>query len=105
MTSDKKTKKKLTKAEKNQPSLDSQSSSALSNAKTENSNSVSSSLRQVKCPSCKKLTIYSAENPYRPFCSERCKTNDLGAWASESYKVPTNEHVDLDRDPQTEEED
>ena len=28
------------------------------------------------------------DNPHRPFCSERCKIIDLGAWASESYKVP-----------------
>jgi len=27
-------------------------------------------------------------NPYRPFCSERCKLIDLGAWASEAYRVP-----------------
>jgi endogenous inhibitor of DNA gyrase (YacG/DUF329 family) len=27
------------------------------------------------------------ENPWRPFCSERCKLIDLGAWASEEYKV------------------
>lgn len=28
---------------------------------------------------------------YRPFCSERCKLIDLGAWASESYRVPVDE--------------
>jgi endogenous inhibitor of DNA gyrase (YacG/DUF329 family) len=27
------------------------------------------------------------ENPWRPFCSERCKQIDLGAWASESYRI------------------
>jgi endogenous inhibitor of DNA gyrase (YacG/DUF329 family) len=27
-------------------------------------------------------------NPYRPFCSERCKNMDFGAWASESFRVP-----------------
>jgi endogenous inhibitor of DNA gyrase (YacG/DUF329 family) len=27
-------------------------------------------------------------NPYRPFCSERCKLIDLGAWANEEYRVP-----------------
>ena len=27
-------------------------------------------------------------NPFRPFCSERCKNMDLGAWASESFRVP-----------------
>jgi len=42
---------------------------------------------QVRCPSCSKLTEYSAANPYRPFCSERCQSVDLGAWASERYRV------------------
>ncbi len=39
------------------------------------------------CPTCKKQTIYSTENPYRPFCSERCKMIDLGEWASESHRI------------------
>ena len=44
--------------------------------------------REIKCPKCGKLTVYSSENTFRPFCSERCKTNDLGAWADESYRIP-----------------
>jgi endogenous inhibitor of DNA gyrase (YacG/DUF329 family) len=28
------------------------------------------------------------ENPYRPFCSERCRTIDLGSWAAGWYRVP-----------------
>ena len=43
---------------------------------------------QVKCPQCGLLIFYSIDNPHRPFCSERCKIIDLGAWASENYKVP-----------------
>jgi uncharacterized protein len=50
---------------------------------------------QVKCPQCGRLTIYSKENSSRPFCSDRCKLLDLGAWASEKFKVPTNEHADF----------
>ncbi|MES3036530.1 MAG: DNA gyrase inhibitor YacG [Bdellovibrionota bacterium] len=46
-------------------------------------------VRTVTCPQCRKPAIYSSENPYRPFCSERCRLIDLGAWASEDYKVPT----------------
>ncbi len=38
------------------------------------------------CPRCKKPTFW-ADNPTRPFCSERCKLIDLGAWADESYRV------------------
>ena len=44
--------------------------------------------RLVTCPSCRGRSVYAPENPYRPFCSERCKNVDLGAWASESYRVP-----------------
>lgn len=32
--------------------------------------------------------MFSPENPWRPFCSERCKMIDLGAWASETYRLP-----------------
>lgn len=41
---------------------------------------------KVKCPTCKKKTEWE-NNPYRPFCSERCKLIDLGAWAAEEYKI------------------
>ncbi|UOF00886.1 DNA gyrase inhibitor YacG [Bdellovibrio reynosensis] len=44
--------------------------------------------KQVKCPQCGRLALYTPENPYRPFCSERCKLIDLGEWASEGYKIP-----------------
>lgn len=50
---------------------------------------------QVKCPQCGLLTLYSTENSNRPFCSERCKLLDLGAWASEKFRVPTPEHADF----------
>ncbi len=43
----------------------------------------------VRCPQCGKMTEWRTENRFRPFCSERCKQLDLGAWASESYRVPT----------------
>ncbi|HRP97286.1 MAG TPA: DNA gyrase inhibitor YacG [Rhodocyclaceae bacterium] len=41
----------------------------------------------VKCPQCGKPVQWVAESAWRPFCSERCKQLDLGAWASESYRV------------------
>jgi endogenous inhibitor of DNA gyrase (YacG/DUF329 family) len=40
----------------------------------------------VICPICKKKTTWE-ENPWRPFCSERCKLVDLGKWVSEEYKI------------------
>jgi uncharacterized protein len=44
--------------------------------------------RLVNCPQCGTASPWSADNPYRPFCSERCKLIDLGQWASEGYRVP-----------------
>jgi endogenous inhibitor of DNA gyrase (YacG/DUF329 family) len=38
------------------------------------------------CPRCHTPTTWT-DNPNRPFCSERCKLIDLGAWASEDYKI------------------
>lgn len=43
---------------------------------------------KVDCPFCGRRAEFSARNPSRPFCSERCKTGDLGAWASDAYRVP-----------------
>lgn len=31
---------------------------------------------------------WSTDNKFRPFCSERCKLIDLGAWADGSYAIP-----------------
>ncbi len=41
----------------------------------------------VKCPHCGKETEYEG-NELRPFCSERCKMLDFGAWADEHYALP-----------------
>jgi len=45
-------------------------------------------VRKVRCPQCRGESLWSPENPWRPFCSERCKQIDLGAWADESYRIP-----------------
>ena len=42
----------------------------------------------VNCPICGKPVEWRPENAYRPFCSERCKAIDLGAWANDEYRVP-----------------
>jgi endogenous inhibitor of DNA gyrase (YacG/DUF329 family) len=47
--------------------------------------------RSVACPQCGKPVEWSPQSLFRPFCSERCKLIDLGAWASESYRVPVAE--------------
>jgi len=43
------------------------------------------------CPNCKTVTDYSANNPFRPFCSERCRMIDLGDWLMENNSIPVNE--------------
>ncbi|MFZ9506739.1 MAG: DNA gyrase inhibitor YacG [Burkholderiaceae bacterium] len=47
----------------------------------------SSRVLLVDCPACARKTEYSPANRWRPFCSERCKRIDLGAWASEQYRI------------------
>ena len=39
------------------------------------------------CPTCNRQVEWQG-NPFRPFCSERCKLLDLGKWVSEEYRVP-----------------
>ena len=41
----------------------------------------------MKCPICGKPVEWQ-DNPFRPFCSERCKLVDLGRWVTEEYSVP-----------------
>ncbi len=55
--------------------------------------------RKVRCPQCGDEAIWGPENPWRPFCSERCKLIDLGCWAAESYRIPTAES---DQEPEGE---
>lgn len=50
-----------------------------------------SSALKVNCPTCSKDVEWKQENTYRPFCSERCKQIDLGAWASEEYAIPAQQ--------------
>jgi endogenous inhibitor of DNA gyrase (YacG/DUF329 family) len=42
---------------------------------------------RVKCPTCKRQIDWSS-SPFRPFCSERCRLIDLGAWLSEQRAIP-----------------
>ncbi|MBI4123503.1 MAG: DNA gyrase inhibitor YacG [Betaproteobacteria bacterium] len=57
------------------------------------------SVRKVPCPRCGRRAPFSAENQWRPFCSERCRLIDLGLWASEGYRVPSEEPPDPAQDP------
>jgi endogenous inhibitor of DNA gyrase (YacG/DUF329 family) len=55
--------------------------------------------RQVRCPNCGQAAIYAPSNPWRPFCSARCRGADLGAWATEDYRVPAAPPSDPDEGP------
>lgn len=51
----------------------------------------------MKCPNCGKPAEWK-DNPYRPFCSERCKLIDFGRWANGEYRVPAEPVPTSDRD-------
>lgn len=42
--------------------------------------------KMIICPICKKEAVWE-DNPFRPFCSDRCRVLDLGKWASEEYRI------------------
>jgi endogenous inhibitor of DNA gyrase (YacG/DUF329 family) len=42
----------------------------------------------VKCPTCRRPVEWSEASIYRPFCSDRCRLIDLGAWLTEQHKIP-----------------
>ena len=48
----------------------------------------------VQCPTCQREVAWTDAFPFRPFCSERCKMVDLGAWFAEEHKLP-GEPADL----------
>lgn len=53
--------------------------------------------RIVRCPACGGRSVYAASNPYRPFCSARCKNHDFGAWAAEGYRIDAAQPDEGDR--------
>ena len=59
-------------------------------------------LRTVPCPQCRKPADASESNPWRPFCSERCRLIDLGEWFDEEKRIPGPPAVDPDDLPENE---
>lgn len=43
--------------------------------------------KSVNCPTCESVLVWNEQAKFRPFCSERCKMIDLGAWASDGYSI------------------
>jgi len=58
---------------------------------------MSKATAKIRCPHCATPTHWEG-NPHRPFCSERCRLIDLGAWADEEYRIAgeraSEEHPD-----------
>jgi hypothetical protein len=54
-------------------------------------------IKSLRCPTCR--TIVQTKDEHFPFCSERCRTIDLGKWASGAYKVssPINDPEALEQ--------
>jgi len=42
---------------------------------------------RIKCPTCRRELDWDGA-PFRPFCSERCRLVDLGAWLTEGRAIP-----------------
>lgn len=49
--------------------------------------------KEVPCPTCGKILVWNKSNPFRPFCSERCKLIDLGEWANETHRISGEETI------------
>lgn len=56
-------------------------------------------VRTVPCPHCRQPALFAERNRWRPFCSQRCRSADLGAWASERFRVPAETPPDTDETP------
>jgi endogenous inhibitor of DNA gyrase (YacG/DUF329 family) len=54
---------------------------------------------RVRCPTCKREIAWSEEFPHRPFCSDRCRLIDLGAWLSEKHAIPDTDTALIDETP------
>jgi endogenous inhibitor of DNA gyrase (YacG/DUF329 family) len=52
--------------------------------------------RLVKCPTCAREIPWAPDSAFRPFCSERCRLIDLGAWLSEERGIAGDPPIDVD---------
>ncbi len=52
----------------------------------------------MRCPVCNR-EFESAASPAMPFCSERCRTIDLGRWLGETYQLPVIPDPEADEKP------
>lgn len=47
--------------------------------------------QRAPCPQCRRPAVLGPDNPWRPFCSERCKLIDLGEWVEGERRIPGDE--------------
>jgi endogenous inhibitor of DNA gyrase (YacG/DUF329 family) len=52
----------------------------------------------MRCPVCSR-EFEKAESTAMPFCSERCRTIDLGRWLGENYRLPVAPEPDVEESP------
>ena len=57
--------------------------------------------RRVPCPRCGQPALFAEANRWRPFCSERCRSGDLGDWASERFRLPAEAPPDGNLPPES----
>jgi hypothetical protein len=57
----------------------------------------------VKCPTCRRPVEWSEASAYRPFCSDRCRLIDLGAWFSEQHAIPDEPATESEEETQNRE--
>ena len=53
----------------------------------------------MRCPICNR-DFDPANSPALPFCSERCRTIDLGRWLGEAYQLPVVPDPEADELPE-----
>jgi endogenous inhibitor of DNA gyrase (YacG/DUF329 family) len=54
--------------------------------------------KSAPCPNCRQPAEIGPANPWRPFCSQRCKMSDLGGWFAERYSIPAEDEADPSAD-------
>ena len=50
--------------------------------------------QKLHCPICGKDVLF--DDPNMPFCSDRCRSIDLGNWATEKYVISTPRQNELE---------
>lgn len=56
----------------------------------------------MRCPICRKEV--QPDDPFVPFCSDRCRIIDLANWATEKYVISTAAEPQRPDDPEEEDD-